>query len=88
MQATSQKCHKSPDRKPVEALSSRITAAAAPTVPDALAEQLADDGRLVIPVGGRWEQDLTLIERRGAALTTSKHGPCVFVPLRGAAGWT
>ena len=41
----------------------------------------------VIPVGGRWEQQLLLVERRGAALATSKHGPCVFVPLRGAAGW-
>jgi protein-L-isoaspartate(D-aspartate) O-methyltransferase len=66
----------------------RITVgAAAPAVPDALAEQLADGGRLVIPVGGRWEQELFLVERRGAALDTSKHGPCVFVPLRGAAGW-
>jgi protein-L-isoaspartate(D-aspartate) O-methyltransferase len=66
----------------------RITVAAgAPAVPDALAEQLADGGRLVIPVGGRWEQELLLVERRGAALATSKHGPCVFVPLRGAAGW-
>ena len=64
-----------------------IVAAAAPAVPEALTEQLADGGRLVIPVGGRWEQDLVLVERRGAALAMSKHGPCVFVPLRGAAGW-
>jgi protein-L-isoaspartate(D-aspartate) O-methyltransferase len=67
----------------------RITVAAvASAVPDALAEQLADGGRLVIPVGGRWEQDLLLVERRGAALTTTNHGPCVFVPLRGAGGWS
>jgi protein-L-isoaspartate(D-aspartate) O-methyltransferase len=66
----------------------RITVgAAAPAIPDAVTEQLADGGRLVIPVGGRWEQDLVLVERHGQALATSHHGPCVFVPLRGAAGW-
>jgi protein-L-isoaspartate(D-aspartate) O-methyltransferase len=65
-----------------------IVAAAAPAVPVELSRQLADGGRLVIPVGGRWEQDLVLVERRGADLVTTNHGPCVFVPLRGAAGWT
>jgi protein-L-isoaspartate(D-aspartate) O-methyltransferase len=64
-----------------------IVAAAAPTVPEALAAQLADGGRLVIPVGGRREQELVLVVRHGAALATSFHGPCVFVPLRGAGGW-
>jgi protein-L-isoaspartate(D-aspartate) O-methyltransferase len=64
-----------------------IVAAAAPSVPDALVAQLADGGRLVIPVGGRWEQELLLVERRGPAFTTTDHGPCVFVPLRGAGGW-
>jgi protein-L-isoaspartate(D-aspartate) O-methyltransferase len=64
-----------------------IVAAAAPAVPDALVAQLADGGRLVIPVGGRWEQELILVERHGADVITSNHGPCVFVPLRGAAGW-
>jgi protein-L-isoaspartate(D-aspartate) O-methyltransferase len=62
-------------------------AAAAPRVPDALAEQLADEGRLVNPVGRRWEQELLLVGRHGAALATSNRGPCVFVPLRGPAGW-
>jgi protein-L-isoaspartate(D-aspartate) O-methyltransferase len=64
-----------------------IVAAAAPAVPDALTKQLADRGRLVIPVGGRWEQDLILVERHGADLVTTNHGPCVFVPLLGAGGW-
>src|SRR5664280_2670179 len=64
-----------------------IVAAAAPAVPDALVVQLADDGRLVIPVGGRREQDLILVERHGVDVISSNHGPCVFVPLRGAAGW-
>ena len=65
-----------------------IVAAAAPAVPDALTKQLADGGRLVIPVGGRWEQELILVERHGADLVTTNHGPCVFVPLLGAGGWT
>jgi len=64
-----------------------IVAAAAPAVPDDLVAQLAEGGRLVIPVGGRWEQDLILVERHRADVITSNHGPCVFVPLRGAAGW-
>jgi protein-L-isoaspartate(D-aspartate) O-methyltransferase len=73
---------------PDEAPWSRIiVAAAAPDLPGALAAQLAGSGRLVIPVGGRWEQDLLLVERRGTTLTTTHHGPCVFVPLRGAGGW-
>lgn len=65
-----------------------IVAAAAPAVPDALVAQLADGGRLVIPVGGRREQELILVERRGADLVTTNHGPCVFVPLVGVGGWT
>jgi protein-L-isoaspartate(D-aspartate) O-methyltransferase len=65
-----------------------IVAAAAPAVPNALTAQLADGGRLVIPVGGRWEQELILVERRGADFVTTNHGPCVFVPLLGAGGWT
>ena len=65
-----------------------IVAAAAPAVPDALVAQLADGGRLMIPVGGRREQDLILVERYGADLVTTNHGPCVFVPLLGAGGWT
>jgi protein-L-isoaspartate(D-aspartate) O-methyltransferase len=65
-----------------------IVAAAAPAVPAALTAQLADGGRLVIPVGGRWEQELFLVERHGADLVTANHGPCVFVPLLGTGGWT
>ena len=65
-----------------------VVTAAAPAIPVALTEQLADRGRLVIPVGARREQELLLVERHGERLAQSKHGPCVFIPLVGAAGWT
>jgi protein-L-isoaspartate(D-aspartate) O-methyltransferase len=64
-----------------------LVAAAAPSVPTALTDQLADGGRLVIPVGRRYEQVLVLLERDGAALRTTNHGACVFVPLLGEGGW-
>ncbi len=64
-----------------------VVAAAAPAVPEALTAQLADGGRLVIPVGRRWEQDLVLVERHGPRLRTTSHGACVFVPLVGAGGF-
>jgi protein-L-isoaspartate(D-aspartate) O-methyltransferase len=64
-----------------------LVAAAAPRVPEALTDQLADGGRLVIPVGARWEQDLLLVERDGARLRTTSHGGCVFVPLVGEGGY-
>jgi protein-L-isoaspartate(D-aspartate) O-methyltransferase len=64
-----------------------IVAAAAPEVPEGLLAQLADGGRLVIPVGGRREQTLVLVERDGPRLRTTRHGACVFVPLIGEGGF-
>jgi protein-L-isoaspartate(D-aspartate) O-methyltransferase len=64
-----------------------IVAAAAPEVPEGLLARLADGGRLVIPVGGRREQELLLVERDGPRLRTTRHGACVFVPLIGEGGW-
>src|SRR5262245_20190698 len=64
-----------------------VVAAAAPSVPDPLREQLADGRRLVIPVGGLREQRLLVVERHGDEWLERSDGPCVFVPLVGAAGW-
>lgn len=64
-----------------------LVAAAAPRVPATLTDQLGDGGRLVIPVGERWEQDLLLVERDGSRLRTTSHGACVFVPLVGEGGY-
>lgn len=62
--------------------------AAAPTVPDALREQLALGARLVIPVGPRRVQQLVVVERTGEADWREwSDGPVVFVPLIGEGGW-
>ena len=58
-----------------------IVAAAAHTVPPALLEQLADGGRLVIPVGPDREQQLLRITRRGEKYEREVLGPVTFVPL-------
>jgi protein-L-isoaspartate(D-aspartate) O-methyltransferase len=62
-------------------------AAAAPDVPQPLLKQLGDPGRLVIPVGGRQDQELRVIVKSNGA--TEEHGAtfCRFVPLRGDRGW-
>jgi protein-L-isoaspartate(D-aspartate) O-methyltransferase len=64
-----------------------IVTAAAPAIPDALREQLAEGGRLVIPVGGRNQQMLTVVTRHGNDWFERPDGLCVFVPLIGAAGF-
>jgi protein-L-isoaspartate(D-aspartate) O-methyltransferase len=60
-----------------------VVAAAAPRVPQSLADQLAPGGRLVIPVGTRDGQDLLLVEARPEGLTVTRKGGCRFVPLIG-----
>ncbi len=64
-----------------------LVTAGAPRVPSALLSQLADDGRLVIPVGQRAEQELEVHTRQVAAIRVTRHGACRFVPLVGEQGW-
>ena len=64
-----------------------IVTAAAPAIPAGLRDQLADGGRLVIPVGPRDVQVLTLVIRRGNDWLETPHGACVFVPLVGPGGF-
>ena len=64
-----------------------LVTAAAPDVPNPLLDQLAEGGRLVVPVGARETQVIRVVERRGARLiTTDLQGAC-FVPLIGRHGW-
>jgi len=62
-------------------------AAAAPDVPEPLLAQLADGGRLVIPVGARFDQELRVIRKTGSATEDRVATFCRFVPLRGSEGW-
>jgi protein-L-isoaspartate(D-aspartate) O-methyltransferase len=64
-----------------------VVGAAAPAVPTPLVEQLLPDGRLVIPIGGRWEQEITLIRRTDDGFSHEPVEPAVFVPLLGEHGF-
>jgi protein-L-isoaspartate(D-aspartate) O-methyltransferase len=71
-------------RAPFEGI---IVTAAAPRVPDPLRRQMADGGRLVIPVGPLGSQELVQVVRRGEGFEERTFGGCVFVPLVGAAAY-
>ena len=64
-----------------------MVTAGSPGVPQALLEQLAVGGRLVIPVGPSSMQTLTVVTREDSGLQTREVGSCVFVPLVGMYGW-
>jgi protein-L-isoaspartate(D-aspartate) O-methyltransferase len=65
-----------------------LVSAAAPDVPTALREQLAEGGRMLIPLGSREEQVLWVFTRAGDELAAREIGPVRFVPLVGAQGWS
>ncbi|HYC30905.1 MAG TPA: protein-L-isoaspartate(D-aspartate) O-methyltransferase [Gemmatimonadales bacterium] len=64
-----------------------LVAAASPEVPAPLVEQLAPGGRMVIPLGDRASQTLTLVQREGDELRTSTVADVRFVPLLGEFGF-
>jgi protein-L-isoaspartate(D-aspartate) O-methyltransferase len=64
-----------------------LVAAAAPVVPEPLRSQLAEDGRMILPVGDAENQELRLIERLGNSFNTRTLDSCRFVPLIGFHGW-
>jgi protein-L-isoaspartate(D-aspartate) O-methyltransferase len=64
-----------------------LVAAAAPRVPETLVAQLADGGRLVVPVGSRAEQQVLVVRKIGEEITESPREGCRFVPLVGEQGW-
>jgi protein-L-isoaspartate(D-aspartate) O-methyltransferase len=65
-----------------------IATAGCPSIPTPWMGQLKENGKMVAPVGGRYEQRLILVEKKnGKNLETDLNFPCVFVPLRGLYGW-
>lgn len=65
-----------------------IVTAGSPTVPDALLSQLADNGRMIVPVGEKTQQKLTIITRQGGDYHILAETLRSFVPLIGKKGWT
>ncbi len=72
------------DAAPYDAI---VVAASAPGLPPSLVDQLKLHGRLVIPIRNAGVDKLTVVERTQHGLTRTEHESCVYVPLRGAAGW-
>jgi protein-L-isoaspartate(D-aspartate) O-methyltransferase len=73
-----------PGRSPFEAIAVHATA---PAPPRTLLGQLADRGRLVVPIAAEGADLLTVFERRGTELRREEIGPCRFVPLIGEEGF-
>ncbi len=65
-----------------------IVTAAAPAIPGPLRAQLAEGGRLVLPVGGRMQQMLQCVHRVGNTWTIENVLPVMFVPLYGRHGFS
>ena len=64
-----------------------IVTAGAPRVPQTLVDQLALEGRLVIPIGSRFEQELMQVIKRKEGIVSTNLGGCRFVPLIGEGAW-
>lgn len=64
-----------------------MVTAGAPEVPRYLVDQLAEGGRLVIPVGSSFSQVLTVVRKKSGKAEAREVCGCVFVPLIGEAGW-
>ncbi len=73
-----------PRYKPYDGI---ITTAAAPKIPPPLIEQLKNNGRLVIPIGSLYEQDMIKVIKKGKNLIKENLGSFIFVQLRGKYGF-
>jgi len=73
-----------PENAPYDGI---IITAATPSVPKPLIDQLAENGRLVAPVGGRDVQELVVLSNHNGVISQESHGGVRFVPLIGEHGW-
>jgi protein-L-isoaspartate(D-aspartate) O-methyltransferase len=73
-----------PDEAPFDRI---LVAAGGPAVPPPLFDQLAEGGRMVLPIGDATSQTLTVVERIGGEMRTTPRGDCMFVKLVGKYAW-
>lgn len=73
-----------PEMAPFDAI---IVTAAGPKIPEPLIEQLAEGGRLVMPVGDEWSQFLVKVVKKGGKLYQENLGAARFVKLVGTHGF-
>ena len=73
------------DESPFDAI---IVTAGSPRIPESLVEQLAEGGRMVVPVGDQHAQDLIKITRDSESTRQTSLGGCRFVKLVGKQGWS
>jgi protein-L-isoaspartate(D-aspartate) O-methyltransferase len=73
-----------PEHAPFDGI---MVTAGAPEIPETLKSQLADGGKMVVPVGSRFSQMLYKVTRKGSRFIEEDITGCVFVPLLGEYGW-
>ena len=73
-----------PDEAPFDRI---LVTAGGPSVPPPLFQQLAEGGRLVLPIGDPVNQTLTTVEKIRGEMNTHEHGECKFVKLVGKYAW-
>jgi protein-L-isoaspartate(D-aspartate) O-methyltransferase len=73
-----------PDEAPFDRI---LIAAGGSAVPPPLFDQLAEGGRMVLPIGDESGQTLTLVENVGGTMRTTPCGDCMFVKLVGKYAW-